>query len=368
MKEVLILVKNRKIVSIVGVRPNFVKLAALHQTMAKSFNHIILHTGQHYDYELSKAFFDCFELPEPNYNLEVGSGCPGYQLGEMIRRLEPILLKEKPNLVLVYGDTNSTLAGALAAIYSRLRVAHVESGYRSYDRSMPEEVNRILTDHGSDLLFAPTKSTMENLKREGLQKKAYLTGDVMVDVLSDYMQIAEGKSNILKKLALQPKSYLLLTIHREKNTENLNILHKLANTFLNLKEVRIVFPLHPRTEKALRKIGILDKLTNSKNISVIPPQNYLDFIKLENNAAKIVTDSGGVQKEAYVLGVPCITLRNNTELIETIKEGWNILVADHPRKIAKAIQTFSPIDNSERKALGDGKSAVRIANLLEQNF
>jgi len=355
----------KKIVSIVGVRPNFVKLAALHRFLEKEYNHIIIHTGQHYHYELSRAFFECFELPEPDYNLEVGSGTHAYQLGEMVKRIEKVLMKEQPDLVIVYGDCNSTLAGALAAVKLHIKTAHVEAGYRSFDKKMPEEVNRLLTDAISDLLFAPTKTAVRNLKRENTRGRIHLTGDVMVDVLLDYMKIAMEKSRILKKLNLKPKEYITLTFHREENTEEKRKAQSIVKALLELKEYEFVFPIHPRTKKRLKKFNLLEKLEKSDNIKIIPPLNYLDFIKLEKNSKKIVTDSGGVQKEAYILGVPCITLLLTTGTIETVEEGWNKLVGVSIQKIVNAVKFFNPRNNKPRKALGDGKAARRIKKLID---
>ena len=359
---------SHKIISIVGVRPNFVKLAALHKFLEKDYDHVVVHTGQHYDYELSKAFFECLELPEPDYNLEVGSGTHGYQLGEMIKRTEKVLLKEKPNLVIVYGDANSTLAGALAAVKLHIKTAHVEAGYRSFDKKMPEEINRLLTDAISDLLFAPTKTAEKNLKKENVQGKICLTGDVMVDVLLKYMKTAEENSRILKKLNLKPKEYITVTFHREENTENKTKAQNIVKALLKLKNYKFVFPIHPRTKKALKKYKLLKKLEKAENIKVIPPLNYLDFVKLEKNSLKIITDSGGVQKEAYILGIPCITLRSTTEMPETVKEGWNKLVDTSTQKIIEVTKSFNSKNNKPRKALGNGKAAEKIKKIINNHI
>ena len=362
------MVLKAKVMSVVGVRPNFVKLAALHEFLEKDYDHVVVHTGQHYDYELSKAFFECLELPEPDYNLEVGSGTHGYQLGEMIKRTEKVLLKEKPNLVIVYGDANSTLAGALAAVKLHIKTAHVEAGYRSFDKKMPEEINRLLTDAISDLLFAPTKTAEKNLKKENVQGKICLTGDVMVDVLLKYMKTAEKKSKILKKLNLKPKEYITVTFHREENTENKTKAQNIVKALLKLKNYKFVFPIHPRTKKALKKYKLLKKLEKAENIKVIPPLNYLDFVKLEKNSLKIITDSGGVQKEAYILGIPCITLRSTTEMPETVKEGWNKLVDTSTQKIIEVTKSFNSKNNKPRKALGNGKAAEKIKKIINNHI
>jgi len=360
---------RKKTASIVGVRPNFVKLAALTDFLDNNYEHVIIHTGQHYGFELSAAFFKCLKLPAPHYNLEVGSGTHGYQMGEMIKRIEDVLLKEKPELVIVYGDANSTLAGALAAVKLHVRVAHVEAGYRSYDKSMPEEINRLLTDQVSDLLFAPTKTTVGNLKKENVQGNVYLTGDVMVDVLLSYKDTAERESKILKTLGVYAKKYVLVTFHRESNTENRERVVRIVQALNSLLDkFTLVFPMHPRTKKALEKFGLYDKLADSDNILITSPLNYLDFVKLERNAEKIITDSGGVQKEAYVLGVPCITLRDTTGCMETVEEGWNRLVDVDVQKIIESVRTFDPKSDSPRESLGKGDAAVKISKLIASDL
>lgn len=362
------LISQNRIASIVGVRPNFVKLAALNKRIPKSLRHIIIHTGQHYDYELSKTFFDCLELPHPDFNIGVGSGTPGFQIGEMIKRIENVLLKEKPEIVIVYGDCNSTFAGALAAVNLHIKIAHVEAGYRSYDKYMPEEINRVLTDQISDLLFAPTDTALQNLKKENVQGKTYLTGDIMVDVLLDYRHIAEEKSRIIEELNLSPKEYLVLTFHRERNTESKQRIARIIDVLQNLKDFSVVLPMHPRTKERLKDFGFLNKLKNLDNVLITPPLNYIDFIKLAKNAVKIITDSGGVQKEAYVLGIPCITLRDTTECVETVEEGWNLLVDSDSEKIVEAIRNFHPHKNSKRVALGEGLAAKKITALIKDSI
>jgi UDP-N-acetylglucosamine 2-epimerase len=356
---------TEKVVSIVGVRPNFVKLAALSDFLDSSYEHVIVHTGQHYDYELSEVFFKCLKLPVPHYNLGVGSESHGYQLGEMIKRTEEVLLKEKSDLIIVYGDANSTLAGALAAVKLHIKIAHVEAGYRSYDKDMPEEVNRVLTDQVSDLLFAPTKTTLGNLKRENV----YLTGDVMVDVLLTYKDTADCKSKILGELGVLPRSYILVTFHRESNTRNRKRIIRIVQALSSLGgEFTLVFPMHPRTKNALERFGLFDKLVDSDKIIITSPLNYLDFIKLEKNAERIVTDSGGVQKEAYVLGVPCITLRNTTGCVETVQEGWNTLVDVNVEELIANARGFNPESGFPREALGKGDASTKICRILTSYF
>jgi len=282
----------------------------------------------------------------------------------MIKRIEDVLPKEKPELVIVYGDANSTLAGALAAVKLHLRIAHVEAGYRSYDKSMPEEINRLLTDQVSDLLFAPTRTTVKNLRKENVQGKVYLTGDVMVDVLLSYQNVAEQESDIIRKLRLHTKNYILITFHRENNTEDKGRITRIVKTLNSLEETKLVFPIHPRTKKALEEFRLYDKLAGSDNILITPPLNYLDFVKLEKNAEKIITDSGGVQKEAYILGVPCITLRDTTGCFETVQEGWNLLVDVDIQKIINGVRSFNPSSDSPRESLGKGDAAIKISKLI----
>lgn len=348
-----------KIASIVGARPNFIKCAPLSREIRKEFNEVIIHTGQHYDYEMNKVFFEELNIPEPDYHLDVGSGSHGYQTGEMIKRIEEVLLKEEPDLVLVYGDTNSTIAGALAASKLHITVAHIESGLRSYDKSMPEEINRILTDHCSDILFCPTETSADNLKREGVMNGVHLTGDVMVDALKENIKIAEKKERILDEIDLKSKEYYLATIHRAENTDDFERLENIVDAFCEIGN--LVFPCHPRTEKSLKGFGLWDRLV--ENTRVIRPVGYLDMLMLEKNARKVLTDSGGVQKEAYIFKVPCITLRDNTEWVETVEDGWNVLVGADEEKIVKGVNEFEP-GNKQRNVFGDGDASKRIVKII----
>jgi UDP-N-acetylglucosamine 2-epimerase len=350
-----------KIASIVGARPNFIKCAPLSRELRKEFDEDIIHTGQHYDYEMNKVFFDELKIPEPDYHLGVGSGSHAYQTGEILKRTEDVLLKEAPDLVLVFGDTNSTLAGALAASKLHIKIGHIEAGLRSFDRQMPEETNRILTDHCSDLLFCPTETAVENLKKEGIENGVYLTGDVMVDALQENIKIAELKSNVLDRLCLKQEEYYLATIHRPENTDDFEKLKSIVDAFCVMENM--VFPCHPRTEKKLMQFGLWDKIT--KNVKVMKPVGYLDMLMLEKNAKKILTDSGGIQKEAYIFKVPCITLRENTEWIETIDEGWNVLVGANKEKIVKMANDFEPI-NEQRDIFGSGDASVKITKVIKR--
>lgn len=349
-----------KIVSIVGARPQFIKCALVSKELRKNHHEILIHTGQHYDYEMSKLFFDQLEIPEPDYNLGIGSASHGEQTGRMLTELEKILLKEKPDAVLTYGDTNSTLAGALTSIKLKISTGHVEAGLRSFDRSMPEEINRIVADHISNLLFVPTQTGLHNLKNEGIFKDVFLVGDVMYDLLRQNIEIVK-KSDILKKLNIKPKEYFLVTIHRPSNTDNILNLSNILDAFSRTDE-KIVFPIHPRTESFIKKHGLVKKI--SKNVHIIKPISYFDFVWLEKNAKKILTDSGGIQKEAYFLKVPCITLRENTEWIETIEDGWNTLVGAQGKRILDAMKNFNP-KGKQKNHFGKGDASKKIVKILE---
>ena len=349
-----------KIISIVGARPNFVKLAPVSKELRSEFEEVIVHTGQHYDYEMNKVFFDEMGIPEPGYHLNVGSGSHGEQTGEMLKRTESVLMKEKPDLVLVYGDTNSTLAGALAASKLHIKIGHIEAGLRSFDKRMPEEINRVLTDHCSDLLFCPTETALKNLEKEGIKNGIYLTGDVMVDALRENIKIAEKKSKSLNELDLKSREYYLSTIHRAENTDDFNKLKSIMDAFCEIEN--LVFPCHPRTEKCLKRFGLWGELV--EKIKVIKPVGYLDMLMLEKNADKVLTDSGGVQKEAYILKVPCITLRETTEWVETVEDGWNVLVGVDKERIGKMVNEFEPNKN-QREVFGDGNASEKITGIID---
>ena len=351
-----------KILSVVGARPNFVKLAPLSRAVRNKFEEVIVHTGQHYNYEMDKIFFDELGIPEPDYHLGVGSGTHGHQTGEMIKKIEDVLIEEKPELVLDFGDTNTTLAGAIAAVKLHIKIAHVEAGLRSYDKKMPEEINRILVDHCSDLLFCPTKTAVENLRTEGIVDGVYLTGDVMVDSLNYCINIAEKKSKVLDELGLKPKEYLLATVHRAENTDDPERLSGIVEAFCEAGNV--VFPCHPRTKKLLNQFGLWDRL--QENVKIIKPIGYFDMLLLEKNSKKILTDSGGVQKEAYILGVPGITLRDNTEWVETVEDGWNVLVSAEKEKILKAIREFEPA-TEQRDVFGKGNASEKMTEIIVNN-
>lgn len=359
-----------KIASIVGARPNFVKLAGLIPYIDVEWEHVIIHTGQHYDYELSKIFFKHLNIPEPDYFLGVGSGSHGYQTGEMIKRIEGTLLKEKPDLVIVYGDTNSTLAGALAAVKAGFRVAHVEAGLRSYDFNMPEEINRRVTDHISWLLFAPTDNAVTNLLRENVMGEIYLTGDIHVDVLYRWIEIAENRSTILSKLGLRKGEYIVATIHRAENTDDEKRLRRIIEILTSIAERSlIVFPIHPRTRKALKMLNLLEKLVMHKNILLIDPLSYLDFIKLLKYSKLVITDSGGVQREAYLLGKKTLVVRDRTEWVELVREGYVVITDIDINKAMKNLATNTMIKQSiKNNILGDGRTGYRIMNILSMKL
>jgi len=350
-----------KIVTIVGARPQFVKCAPVSRELRKEHTEILVHTGQHYDPEMSDVFFDELQIPKPDYQLGVGSGSHGKQTGEMLTGIEEILIKESPDLVIVFGDTNSTLAGALAAAKLHIPVAHVEAGLRSFDRTMPEEINRVLTDHVSDLLFCPTETAVKNLTAEGITKGVHLVGDVMVDALEFNREIAEDRSQILKRLGLVSKQYLVLTVHRPANTDSREHMENIIRA-VGEAGMPVVFPVHPRTKKFLEEYEMWNRLP--ANIIITEPLGYLDMLKLMRHASKILTDSGGVQKEAYLLGVPCITLRDVTEWVDTVEEGGNVLVGANIQDILLNIQREFPKSSFRNALFGDGNAARQMCKLI----
>lgn len=351
-----------KIVSVVGARPQFIKAVLVSRELRKSHQEILVHTGQHYDIELSKIFFDELNIPKPDYNLGVGSDTHARQTARIMIAIEDTLVAEKPGLVLVYGDTNSTLAGALAAVKLHIPVAHVEAGPRMFDKDIPEEVNRVLTDHVSGMLFAPTQTAVDNLKREGINDGVYFTGDVMLDSFLEFSEVAGRNSRILHKLGLGKKGYLLATVHRARNTEIEENLKNIVEAFSGMDE-KIVFPIHPRTVKYLKQYGLYGQLKDAANMLLISPVGYLDSIMLTRNARKILTDSGGLQKEAYFSEVPCITLDEVTGWTELVEDGWNTLVGADKHQIVEAVKRFEP-KRKQRDVFGDGRAAKKIAEVL----
>ena len=388
-----------KIVTIVGARPQFIKAAAIRRTIQKinqrsqtrlyekrRIQEVLVHTGQHYDYMMDKVFFEELKLPKADYHLGVGSGSHAKQTGKMLERIEAVLQREKPRMVMVYGDTNSTLAGALAAAKLRIPVAHVEAGLRSYNPAMPEEINRLLTDHLSTLLFCPTDQAVRNLLKEGIKdggtRIVKNVGDVMYDSILYYSKIAERRSAILRELglytsnsvrnadlhSLRTPNYYLATLHRAENTDDPKRLKSILKALNELgRNTPAVLPLHPRTKKMIKAYHLFPEF---KNIKFIGPVSYLDMLKLEKNAKAILTDSGGVQKEAYWFGVPCLTLREETEWPETIKSGWNVLVGTSVERIVKeASQTEGRRKyQKENKIFGDGKAGEKIVQILIKHY
>jgi UDP-GlcNAc3NAcA epimerase len=348
-----------KIVSIVGARPQFVKAAAVSRKLRERHQEVLVHTGQHYDYEMSGIFFDGLELPKPDVNLEVGSGSHANQTGAMLSRIEDVLIAERPDWLLVYGDTNSTLAGALAASKLCVRVVHIEAGLRSFNRRMPEEINRVVADHLSDLLLCPSDTAIRNLATEGISENVHLVGDVMLDVLNWAKLQADSQSEALQQLGLNDAAYLVATMHRSENTDDRTRLSRILHAFNSLEEP-VVFPVHPRARKMIVESGC----GIASHVRLIDPLGYLDMVNLVRRARLVLTDSGGLQKEAYWLNVPCLTMRDETEWVETVEAGWNRLVGFDSERIVQAVKSFAP--NGTHPALyGDGLAAQRCVDLLD---
>lgn len=351
-----------KIASIVGARPQFIKLASLSRELRKKHREVLIDTGQHYDEEMAGIFYTEFNIPKPDHSLGVGSGEQGEQTGKMLIELERTLVTENPDLVVVFGDTNSTLAGALSAAKMNIPVGHVEAGLRSYDRTMPEEINRVLTDHISTLLFCPTDASRQNLKREGITDGVQVVGDVMVDSLEESKKAAEIHSKILEELDLKPKGYQFMTLHRPSNVDDKTNLESILAAIGASKE-RTIFSVHPRTAKMMKKFGIDQQLPT--NIIASKPVSHMDSVWLVANASRVLTDSGGLQKEAYLLGTPCITTRDTTEWIETINAKWNVLVGADAKRILSAIQSFQP-PRYRPKIFGPLGASERIAHVIDK--
>ncbi len=359
-----------KIVTILGARPQFIKAAPVSKALKQAgYQEFLLHTGQHYDYNMSQVFFDELQLPQPNINLGIGSGPHGEQTARMLTGIEQVLIQEKPGWVLVYGDTNSTLAGALAAVKLHLPLAHVEAGLRSFNRQMPEEHNRVLTDHCSDLLLCPTQTAVDNLAREGLPAgqtgvQVALVGDSMYDAVLQFARIGNQRSSIFRDLGVIQGEYLLATIHRQENTDKVLRLAGILEG-LHSSKLPVIFPVHPRTRARLGETGLLERLTGA-NLRLIEPLGYLDMLVLEQNARKILTNSGGMQKEAFFFSVPCITLRDETEWIETVQSGWNILVGADGAKIEAALNAPLKGGITSPQLFGDGHAAEKIVSQLTE--
>ena len=377
-----------KILTIIGARPQIIKAAALSRAIRKHFNdrirEVIVHTGQHYDEKMSQIFIQELEIPEPDYNLNIGSGTHGRQTGRMTESIEEVLMKEKPGYVIIYGDTNSTLAGSVAAAKLHLPVVHIEAGLRSFNKSMPEEINRIVCDHISTLLFSPTRTGYKNLMREGFNPNSskphtadrpgiFHCGDVMYDNSIHFKGIAATKSHILEENGLREGEFILGTIHRDNNTDKPERLNALFGTLLEIAEnqnERVVLPLHPRTSRALSNSPDLEnRLKQSKNILLLPPVSFLDMIMLESHCSLVMTDSGGVQKEAYFFQKPCIILRSETEWTEIVEAGAGIITDADPERIMEAFHHFNKTarDIYFPQIFGDGAAAEFICRTILEN-
>ena len=353
-----------KFAIIIGTRPEIIKMApVIREYQKRKLNFFILHTNQHYSENMDKIFFKELDLPLPKYSLSIGSGTHGEMTGRMLIEIEKVLLKEKPDVILIEGDTNTVLASALAAVKLQIKIAHIEAGLRSYFREMPEEINRILVDHCSDFLFAPTKEAKENLIKEGIsRKKIFAVGNTIVDAIYQNLKLSSKKSKILNYLNLKNKEYFLVTVHRQENVDKKE---KLKNILKGLELVwrktnlPIIFPIHPRTKKRVKEF----KLKIPKGIITIQPKGYLDFLNLEKNSRLILTDSGGIQEEACILKVPCVTLRENTERPETLKVKSNILVGTNHERILEGVIKMLKKKSNWKNLFGDGKSAKRIISI-----
>jgi UDP-N-acetylglucosamine 2-epimerase len=352
-----------RIVTVIGNRPQFVKAAAVSRPLRERHDELIVNTGQHYDDELSRVFFEELHVPAPALELGIGDGSATSQTWRMLKALEPALGELAPGLVLVYGDTNSTLAGALAAAQLHVPVAHVEAGMRSFDRAMPEELNRVLTDHASDLLLCSTETAVANLEREGAAGQVRLVGDAMADVTLAFAPVAERQSRALEEYGLEPGEFLLVTAHRPGNVDDPRRLARLVE-LLEALPLPTVFPLHPRTRARLETSALLPRLEAAQQVRLVRPLGYLDFLTLARHARAVLTDSGGVQKEAYLLGTPCVTLRDTTEWVETLETGWNVLVDLDTDAALRALER--PLPAGERPELyGGGHAGRRIRDAID---
>jgi UDP-GlcNAc3NAcA epimerase len=366
-----------KIITVVGARPQFIKAAPVSRAIERHNGHggelriseILVHTGQHYDYNMSQVFFDQLKIPKPHYHLGVGSGKHGEMTGAMLSAIEEILINEKPDWVMVYGDTNSTLAGALAASKLFIPIIHIEAGLRSFNRRMPEEINRLLTDHLASLLFCPTDTAVTNLRQEGITKNVVKVGDVMYDAFLFNKEILEKESTILPDLKLTPNSYCLCTVHRQENTDDHQKLKNIFKAFQALarEECPFIVPLHPRTRKSF--LSGEDGQIFSPHVKIISPVSYLEMVSLELHARVILTDSGGIQKEAYFAGVPCVTLREETEWVETVVGGWNYLAGADTKSIMKAFdKAISFRSGTKPELYGNGNASQLILDKLSDGI
>lgn len=351
-----------RILTVIGNRPQFVKAAAVSHRLREDHDEVLVHTGQHYDDALSQIFFEELGVPAPDLELHAGGGTNAQQTARILGRLADVIPEREPDLVLVYGDTNSTLAGALAAAQAGVAVAHVEAGMRSFDRTMPEELNRVLTDHASDLLLCPTETAVANLEREHAAGTVHLVGDVMADVSLTFRPVAQERSTVLADHGLEPGAYLVATAHRAGNVDDPGNLERLV-ALLEALPMRCALPLHPRTAARLEESGLRARIDAADHLLVLPPLGYLDFLALAASAWAILTDSGGVQKEAYLLGVPCVTLRETTEWVETVEAGWNVLTGLDRDAALAALERAAPPE-PRPELYGGGRGSERVRDVL----
>jgi UDP-N-acetylglucosamine 2-epimerase len=360
-----------KVLTVIGNRPQFVKAAAVSTHLRQRGEELVVHTGQHFNRELSEIFFEELGLASPEHLLEVGSGSHADQTGAIITRLEPLVERIAPDALLTYGDTNSTLGGALVAAKARIPHAHVEAGMRSFNREMPEEINRVVADSLADLLLCPTELAVANLEREGLGAHAVLTGDVMADVALTFVPIAERRSEILERLGLDPRSYCVATAHRAGNVDDPERLSRLVGVLARAAEVApVVFPVHPRTRARLEATDLLESL-DSRGVRAIESLGYLDFTRLMRASRAVLTDSGGLQKEAFLASVPCVTMREETEWVETLEAGWNRLVGLDAEAAARALEELPSPGEEESPAAelyGGGRAGELVAAEIEKRF
>ena len=379
-----------KIVTIIGARPQIIKAAAISRAITQHFSsqitEVIVHTGQHYDTNMSEIFFQELGIPAADYNLGVGSGHHGAQTARMMEGIEHLLMEEKPTALLVYGDTNSTLAGALAAVKMQVPVVHIEAGLRSFNKSMPEEINRITCDHCSTLLFSPTKQGVRNLEREGFapnhsekagldHPKVFLTGDIMYDNSMYFSEISREKARITDQLRLKDGEFILCTIHRDANTDHVTSLRDILKGLLDIQQLSqqpLVLPLHPRTRKKMAELlpdALLEALKNNPNMHLIEPAGFLDMISLESQCSMVITDSGGVQKEAYFFQKPCLILREQTEWVEIVENGNALLVGAQQQRLVEGYQALrAKTDYTFPPLFGDGRAAQEICRLMLENL
>lgn len=357
--------EKRKVLSVVGARPQFVKEAALSPLLRERFEEVLVHTGQHYDVELSRAQFEVLNIPEPDYNLEVGSDTHSKQTAKILTALEDVLLEEKPEIVIIYGDTNSSLAGVLAAAKLKIPIAHVEAGPRQHDLTIPEEINRVVADRLSTLLFAPTDEAVENLTSEGITRGVHMSGDVMYDIFLMAERAASDQDHRLEELGLEPGEYVLLTLHRPHNSDDRDSLASILRGAASSGE-KVLFPAHPRTVKNLERFGLMEEMDNNANIIRMKPVDYMDMVLFMKNARIIVTDSGGVNKESYFAGKPCICVDFVSGWPQTVEAGWCVVTGSDQARIEEALSSFEPPGGDRPAFFGDGESCAHIARTIAE--